>query len=201
MKRVKPRTINGQQLVVDMRTRLYVVSEKYKEKISKQIGSSHLVKALEDALKAEDDLSLLRLLPGRTVSDSIWKPAVRDLFKEGGHIVLDCDDQDQDTRECGHRHEYKVARQSATGRFVSRNSTRHPRVQVDLFVADSETLEDCGVYVLSSTSLQVFGSPARKNKGWQLSLTSNQLLDTESIGAYRMNLNEYAKYRMEICKC
>ena len=201
MKRVKPQTVTGQQLVVDMRNRIHAVSEKYKEKISKQVGSTHLAMALDEAIKAEDDLSMLRLLPARSISDSIWKPSVRDLFKESMHKVIDCDDQDQDTRECNHRREYKIARQSSNGRYVSRNSTRNPSVQVDLFVADASSLEECGVFVLSSTSLQVFGTPARKNKGWQLSLTSNQLLDTDSIGAYRMDLNEYAKYRMDICKC
>lgn len=159
------------------------------------------IAALESALSDESELGLFSLLPARTISDKIWKPSVRDQFRLAGHKVMDDDTADQDTRECGRRREYKAARECADGKFIAVNSTRHPSVLVDLFVADGADFKDSGVYTLDARAIARLTNPLRNGKGWQLLVTADQLHDPEGLGAYRVSMAEYARRRMSACNC
>jgi hypothetical protein len=201
MAKVKPRTVTGSQLVTAMRSQLDVAVEKYTSQLEVQPYGEYRIEALRAAQRDDSELGVLSLLPSRTISDTIWKPAVRDQFLLAGHTVIDCDDQDQDTRECSHRREYKAARQAGNGRYTAMNSTRNPRVLIDLFVADGRSFADSGIYTLTATDLESFVTPARHGRGWQLSLTSEQLRDPDGFGAYRLSFAEYSRRRMSACRC
>lgn len=201
MARVKPRTVTGSNLVSAMRSLLDASVERYVAQLETQAYGEYRIAALRAAQGDDSELGILSLLPARTISDSIWKPAVRDQFKLAGHNVVDCDDQDQDTRECGHRREYKAARQASNGRFVAINSTRNPRVVVDLFVADGTSLADSGVYTLNATQLDELASTARHGRGWQLNVSIDELRNEDGLGAHRLSFAEYAARRMSTCRC
>ena len=197
-------TLTGSQLIESIRTRIEPIAQDYLDRLAHQPYGQYKAIGLEQAIKDGSEIGIINQLPARTFGDKLWKHSVMDAFAAKGHDVLDEDTRDYDSRECNTFHEYKAARVTSvagTHRVIASNPTRKENVKVDLFVADGDTLEECGFYLLGKATLDRFARPWRHGVGWSLNVTTEALRDMEGLGQYRMTADEYILARTRRCRC
>lgn len=201
---MKAKKVYGTTILENMTSRVFQQARDRIDLLSKDpYGHTQFeIDALVSSIESQSDISALRNLSRRGTSDSVWKPAVREAFKAKKHSVLDEDCSHYDTRECGYRWEYKVATWApSSNRFIASNPTFNPRVRVALFVADGKNFSDSGIYLLSHRNLRRFARPSAKNKGWQIALSREALIDPDGFGAFRLSFAAFAQTRMDMCAC
>jgi len=196
--------VAGSKIMENMSKSIFLQANNYINLLSKDpTGSSNYkIDALFASIESGSEVAVLNLLPARTISDSIWKPSVRDEFDSKNHVVRDEDCSSHDTVECGYYWEYKIARWSPnSGRYIASNASSNPRVRLALFVADAPSLKDCGLYLVNNSSLRKFTRPKAKSKGWQFAFSGEELKNSEGFGFFRLSFAEFAKKRMDLCRC
>lgn len=196
--------VAGSKIMENMSKSIFMHATNHINRLSKDPNGStrFQIDALFASIDSGSELAVLNHLPARTISDSIWKPSVRDEFKAKNHFVADQDCSSHDTIECGYKWEYKIARWSPSkGLYVASNTSSHPQVRLALFVADGPSLKDCGLYIVNNSSLRKFTHFKAKNKGWQFALSSNELKNEEGFGFFRLSFAQFAQKRMDVCAC
>ena len=196
--------ITGNFIVEQLRANLYTVADKYLESLSRKPNGNYAALGMKQAIEEGNEMGIITQLPNRTFGDSFFKNSIQETMAIHGHDVELCDTRNHDSIECGKPREYKAARLlSSTGslRIHASNPTKQGNVRVELFVADGDSLDQCGFYALNKSALDRFGSAMRNNKGWALNISKEALTDPEGLGAWRMTADEYARNRTRSCRC
>lgn len=187
-----------------MRASIGFITDNYLAKLQTEPYGEYKSLGMNAAIADGSEMGIVTQWPARMFGDTFWKHSVQNALVTSGHQVLDDDTRDHDSIECGRRREYKAARVTTVNgvaRVMAGNPTRNASVRVELFVADGPTLDECGYYALDKRTLDRFCSSYRNGSGWALNVPVEDLRDPNGLGAWRMDADEYARYRTRTCRC
>ena len=196
--------LTGELIIEQMRSSIMPITESYLAKLAGEEYGEYKAKGLRQAIEDGSEMGIIAQLPGRTFGDRLWKHSIQDALAGAGHKIILDDTRDHDSIDCGTPREYKASRiLSVAGRprVVSSNPTRRGNVTVELFIADGATLEESGFYALKKSTLDRFSRSYRNGTGWSLNLSAADVKDPEGLGQFRMDAEEYARYRTGKCRC